>query len=366
AVLVISCPCALGLATPTAIMVGIGRGAQAGLLIKDAAALEQAGGIDVIILDKTGTLTMGRPAVTDTVPISGFDSAGFDARNVLMMAASLEQGTQHPIAKAIERAANQASVTPLPIEDFRSITGQGVEAKIVRGDEREIWALGTPAFVPGAAVEHIDTLARQGKSIVVVGRRGSAPAGIIAIADTVRPSAKQAVDRLRALGVEPVMLTGDHPLAARAIGAAVGIERVEAQMKPEDKARFVTDERAKGRRVGMAGDGVNDAPALAAADVGFAMRGGSDVAIHAAPITLMRDDPTTIADAIELARATTRKVKQNLFFAFVYNVLGIPLAAFGMLSPVVAGVAMAASSVSVVSNSLLLRKWKAGGSIRER
>jgi Cu+-exporting ATPase len=352
AVLVIACPCALGLATPTAIMVGSGAGAGAGVLIRNAAALEQAGAIDILVLDKTGTLTLGKPAVTDIVPLDG---AGED--EVLRIAASEERASEHPLARAIVAQAAERNLALAPVSAFEAVAGRGVRAEIDGGPA----LVGTRRFLEesGVAVnaQAAAQLEAQGQTVVAVAHRGRA-VGLIAIADRLRATSAQAVARLAAMGIEPVMLTGDNRPTARAIAGEAGIARFEAEMLPEQKAAWIRDARASGRRVGMVGDGINDAPALAAADVSFAIGAGAEVAIRAEDVTLMRDDLGGVADAIALSRATVRKIRQNLFFAFIYNALGIPLAALGMLNPVIAGAAMAMSSVSVVSNSLLLKRWR--------
>ncbi len=358
AVLVIACPCALGLATPTAIMVGTGRGAQVGVLVKNAVALEQAEKIRTLIVDKTGTLTEGKPVVTDVVPAAGFSTA-----DLIAAAASLESGSAHPLAHAVLEHAKQLAVTPTPVRDFRSVTGRGVQAVLAvpaLGGERML-LLGAPEFLAesGLAVDAaaIGPLVEQGKTVIAVGGAGRV-LGYLAIADKLRASSREAVARLKHMGIEVVMLTGDNPATAKAIAAAAGVGNYRAQVLPGDKAAAVAEFKSAGQVVGMVGDGVNDAPALAAADVSFAIGAGSDVAIEAADIALMRNDLLSVVDAISLSRATLSKIRQNLFFAFIYNVLGIPLAAAGMLNPVIAGAAMALSSVSVVSNSLLLRRWR--------
>ncbi len=358
AVLVIACPCALGLATPTAIMVGTGRGAQTGILVKNAAALEHAEKIQVLIVDKTGTLTEGRPAVTDIV------AAGSTTEHDLMqVAATLEQGSEHPLAKAVLERAAGMNIRPDAVSDFSAIAGSGITARI-NGSE---YLLGSPKFVGGrgAAIDatRIAVLQAAGKTVIAVAAvTNDVPEvlGYLAIADCLRSTSAQAVKRLQAMGIEVVMLTGDNPATAAAIARQAGITSYRAEVLPQDKAAAVEQTKASGKFTGMVGDGINDAPALAAADVSFAIGAGSDVAIEAADITLMRDDLMSAADAISLSRATLGKIRQNLFFAFIYNVLGIPLAAIGLLNPVIAGAAMAMSSVSVVSNSLLLKRWQAG------
>jgi Cu+-exporting ATPase len=358
AVLVIACPCALGLATPTAIMVGAGRGAQAGVLVKNATALEQAEKIQVLIVDKTGTLTEGKPAVTDIVP------TGLVTEHALMQAAStLEQGSEHPLAKAVMERAESMNIRPQAMSDFTAITGSGITAHI-DGDE---YILGSPKFLRehGALTDDnsIATLQAEGKTVIGVATSSKSTfevLGYLAIADRLRSTSAKAVERLQSMGIEVMMLTGDNIATASVIARQVGITTYLAGVLPQDKAAEVRKMKVNGKFTGMVGDGINDAPALAAADVSFAIGAGSDVAIEAADITLMRDDLMSVADAISLSRATLGKIRQNLFFAFIYNVLGIPLAAMGLLNPVIAGAAMAMSSVSVVSNSLLLKRWRAG------
>jgi Cu+-exporting ATPase len=360
AVLVIACPCALGLATPTAIMVGTGRGAQVGVLVKNAVALERAEKIRTLIVDKTGTLTEGKPVVTDVVP-----AAGFSATDLVAAAASLESGSAHPLAHAVLEHAKDLHLALAPLRDFHSVTGKGVQAVLAvpaLGGEQTL-LLGAPDFLAesGLAIDAaaIRSLVEQGKTVIAVGGGGRV-LGYLAIADKLRPSSREAVARLKRMGIEVVMLTGDNAATAKAIAAAAGVGNYRAQVLPGEKAAAVAEFKTEGRVVGMVGDGVNDAPALAAADVSFAIGAGSDVALEAADIALMRNDLLSVVDAISLSRATLGKIRQNLFFAFIYNVLGIPLAAAGMLNPVIAGAAMALSSVSVVSNSLLLRRWRRG------
>ncbi|MEK7877643.1 MAG: heavy metal translocating P-type ATPase, partial [Pseudomonadota bacterium] len=358
AVLVIACPCALGLATPTAIMVGTGRGAQVGVLVKNAVALEQAEKIRTLILDKTGTLTEGKPVVTDVLAGDGFSDL-----ELIVVAASLESGSAHPLAHAIVAHAKEKNVQLTPIRDFRSVTGQGIQAVFdvpALGAEQKV-VLGAPAYLTEAGFE-VDTariapFVDQGKTVVGIAAAGRVM-GYLAIADKLRASSREAVGRLKSMGIDVVMLTGDNAATAKAIAESAGVDKYRAQVLPGEKAAAVAEFESEGRVVGMVGDGVNDAPALAAADVSFAIGAGSDVAIEAADIALMRNDLLSVVDAISLSRATLRKIRQNLFFAFIYNVLGIPLAAAGMLNPVIAGAAMAMSSVSVVSNSLLLRRWR--------
>ena len=353
AVLVIACPCALGLATPTAVVVGSGCGAGAGVLFRNAEALENAGRIELLLVDKTGTLTEGKPRVVATQPFAGTDPA-----NLLMLAATLEQGADHPLARAIREHAADNKVLPLAMSEFVSTPGRGIAAQ-VNGDRV---LLGSPEYLhtQGVAIDAGQLAGLPpGGTPVAIARNGKA-LGLIVIADQMRASSPAAVTRLRSLGVEILMLTGDHPSTARAIADAASITNFRAQVLPQDKANEVETAHARGRFVGMVGDGINDAPALAAADVGFAIGSGADVAIQSADVTLMRSDLTSVADAISLSRATLRKIRQNLFFAFIYNLLGIPLAAAGLLNPVIAGAAMALSSVSVVTNSLMLKRWKPG------
>jgi P-type Cu+ transporter len=352
AVLVIACPCALGLATPTAMMVGSAAGARAGILVRNAAALEHAGRIDTLVVDKTGTLTAGRPAVSHVLPVDGRSSD-----DVLRIAASIEALSQHPLARAIREHAEKAGVEVGQPTEFRSTAGKGVQASL---DGQRI-VIGSPGLMAELGIafdrDRVSDLQDGGHTVVLVAVEHAA-IGIITIDDPLRPTSREAVAALRALGIDVVMLTGDNERTAARIAKALGIEHFEAELLPQQKAERVAALKRGGRIVGVAGDGVNDAPALASADVSFAIAAGSDVAVHTADITLMRDDVQSVVDAIRLSRATLGKIRQNLFFAFFYNVLGVPLAAIGMLSPVIAGAAMALSSVSVVSNSLLLKRWK--------
>ncbi len=352
AVLVIACPCALGLATPTALMVGTGRGAQSGVLIRNAAALENAGRLGALIVDKTGTLTEGKPEVTDVLPLDGATR-----ERLLSVAAALERGSLHPMAQAVLAVARDVAL--LSLSDFKSVAGKGVTGRV--GVESVTAIVGSTAFLAEHGVtlpvEPAATLQRAGKTVVAVAAGGSA-LGVIGLADRVRPTSAGAIARLKAANIEVVMMTGDNAAAARSVAEAVGIEHVRAGATPADKVAAVNAFQARGIVTGMVGDGINDAPSLAAADVSFAIGGGADVAREAADITLVRNDLEAVADAIELSRATLSKIRQNLFFAFAYNVLGIPLAAAGLLSPIVAGAAMAASSVSVVGNALLLKRWR--------
>ena len=356
AVLVIACPCALGLATPTAIMVGTGRGAQAGVLVKNAAALEHAEKIRTVIVDKTGTLTEGKPQVTDIVPLDSLDEGAF-----MQIAASLEQGSEHPLARAVMSRAESMQITLMPVADFAAVTGSGIKARI----DTTQFLLGSPQFLAQHGFtpnsDKITALQSEGKTVIAVAALSDDNPrilGYLAIADRLRDTSIEAVARLQRMGIEVVMLTGDNQITAAAIAKHTGIKNYRAEVLPQDKAAEVKKLKDSGTFTGMVGDGINDAPALAAADVSFAIGAGSDVAIEAADVTLIRNDLMSVADAISLSRATLKKIRQNLFFAFVYNSLGIPLAAIGMLNPVIAGAAMAMSSVSVVSNSLLLKRWQ--------
>ncbi len=354
-VLVIACPCALGLATPAALMVGTGAAARAGILIKDAPALERAHAVDVVAFDKTGTLTEGRPEVTHVAAAEG------DEDGLLALAAAAQSGSEHPLARAVIGAAAGRGLAVVPAGSFRARAGRGIEARVEGrtvhvGSRRLMEELGLDT---GALEPRARALEERGVTVMWVARDG-AILGTIGAEDRVRERAGDAVRRLEALGVEVVMLTGDDRRTAEAVAARVGIRRVVAQVLPEDKAREIEALRAGGRVVAMVGDGINDAPALAAADVGLAMSTGTDVAMSTAGVTLVRPEPTLVADAIQVSRATTRKIRQNLFWAFAYNAVGIPLAALGFLTPIIAGGAMALSSVSVVTNALLLHRWRAG------
>jgi Cu+-exporting ATPase len=357
AVLVIACPCALGLATPTAIMVGTGAAARYGILIKDAEALEIAHRVAVVALDKTGTLTEGRPRVIETL------GEGIDRKEVLRLAAAVQRASEHSLARAVLDAAAAEGIEVPASTESRAVPGRGVEARV----EGRRLAIASGRRAAELSAIALDALASEARRLEGAGRTVSwlvelepAPRalGLIALGDTVKKDAPALVARLKALGVRAVLVTGDNAGAARAAAEALGIEDVRAQVLPEDKAAVVAALRKEAGVVAMVGDGINDAPALAAADVGIAMGTGTDVAMHTAGITLMRGDPLLVADAIGISRRTYAKIRQNLFWAFVYNVVGVPLAALGYLSPVIAGAAMAFSSVSVVSNALLLRRWK--------
>ncbi|BEP64254.1 copper-translocating P-type ATPase CopA1 [Variovorax sp. V213] len=363
AVLVIACPCALGLATPVAVMAGTGVAARRGILIKDARALEVAHRVATVAFDKTGTLTLGRPVLTALVPLA----TGADEARLLAMAASLQGGSEHPLAHAVMAAAAERGVQAPPLSAMQAMPGRGVRGEV----NGERWAIASLRWctelgvVPGAA--QVERLHAQGATVSVLLRFDAAGAAqvqaLLAFADEPKPEAAEAVRALRARGLRVVMISGDNRRAAEAMAARLGIaaEDVRADVLPADKAAQVSALKKDGHVVAMVGDGANDAPALAAADVGIAMApsgGGTDVAMEAAGITLMRGDLAMVAEAFELSARTVAKIRQNLFWAFAYNVAGIPLAAFGLLSPVVAGAAMALSSVSVMANALLLRRWK--------
>jgi Cu+-exporting ATPase len=357
-VLIIACPCALGLATPMSIMVGVGRGAQAGVLIRDAESLQRMEKVDTLVIDKTGTLTEGRPRVTAIRP-----AGSHDENELLRLVASLERGSEHPLAEAIVAEAMTRDRELVEVQAFDSKNGKGVTGRV----EGRRLLVGNRALMDDQKVnvdeltDEADTLRDQGATVVLVAIDGH-PAGVIAIADPVRESTPDAVRRLQKAGLEVVMLTGDSTAAAEAIARQIGIDRLRAEVLPEGKSEVIEELRRQGRVVAMAGDGVNDAPALAAADVGIAMSSGTDVAIESAGVTLLRGDLDGLVQALRLSKATMHNIRQNLFFAFVYNAAGIPIAAgvlypvFGMLlSPIIAAAAMSFSSVSVIGNALRLR-----------
>ncbi|MCV2369809.1 heavy metal translocating P-type ATPase [Roseateles oligotrophus] len=367
AVLVIACPCALGLATPTAIMAGTGVAALHGILIKDAEALELAARLDVVAFDKTGTLTVGKPQLAALLAAPGIDEA-----QLLAWAAALQAGSEHPLAHAVAEAAAARKLAIPPAAAMRAVAGRGVAATLMASEGQTLdLRLGSSRFMQelgvatGALQTQADALQQQGRTVswlADVSDTATAPRllGLLAFGDSIKPTAAAAVQALHRMGVRTVMLSGDNAGSANQVGRQLGIDEVRAEVLPEDKARIVAELRNGGRQcVAMVGDGINDAPALAAADVGLAMSTGTDVAMAAAGITLMHGDPALVAQAIDLSRRTVAKIRQNLFWAFAYNVVGIPLAAFGYLNPVIAGAAMALSSVSVVSNALLLKRWKA-------
>ncbi|CAH2902877.1 MAG: Lead, cadmium, zinc and mercury transporting ATPase (EC (EC; Copper-translocating P-type ATPase (EC [uncultured Paraburkholderia sp.] len=363
AVLVIACPCALGLATPAAIMAGTGVAARHGVLIKDAEALETAHRVNVVAFDKTGTLTIGQPSVTAFEPVG---SMGRD--EALALAAAVQRQSDHPLARAVVKAHEAAApgARVLTASAARAVAGRGVEADV----EGRALALGSARWLRELGIglsPEAEARAREleaaGNTVSWLMQRDSQSGvalALIAFGDTVKPTARAAIDRLRAMGVKSVLVTGDNRGSAASVAEALGIDEFHAEVLPDDKARVIRDLKMRSAGiVAMAGDGINDAPALAAADIGIAMATGTDVAMHAAGITLMRGDPALVADAIDISRKTWRKIQQNLFWAFVYNLIGIPLAAFGLLNPMLAGAAMAFSSVSVVTNALLLRTWRA-------
>jgi len=360
-VLIIACPCALGLATPISIMVGVGKAAEYGILIRDGEALQQVGQLTTVVLDKTGTVTMGQPTVTCVIA-----RPGFSEDEIFRWAAGLEAGSEHPLAQAILDAARERGLALPAVEQFNAIAGHGASGTIngqalLVGNRRLLERQGINTEPLQAEAER---LAATGQTPVFVAVEGQA-AGIVAVADPLKPDSVAAIRRLRELGLKVVLLTGDHTATAHAIAAQAGMTEVYAEVLPTDKARVIAELQARGEVVGMAGDGVNDAPALAQADVGMAMGGGTDVAIESAGITLVRGSLHGIADAMALSRATVNNIRQNLFGAFIYNTLGIPLAAgilypvTGLLlNPMLAGAAMALSSFTVVSNANRLRGFR--------
>ncbi|WP_343733194.1 heavy metal translocating P-type ATPase [Duganella sp.] len=352
AVLVIACPCALGLATPAAIMAGTGVAARHGILIKDAEALELAHRITAVAFDKTGTLTEGQPSLAVLAPAPGVDEV-----RLLALAAAVQRGSEHPLARAVQ----QAAATPLKAADVSALPGRGVAAtvdgvRLVLGSSRLMQEQG---IALSALAARAGELERAGHTISWLADADAHQLlGLLAFGDRIKPQARAAIDVLHAMHIETILLTGDNQGSANTVGKQLGIQRVNANMLPADKASTVAALKGAGSTIAMVGDGINDAPALAAADVGIAMSSGTDVAMHAAGITLMRGDPALVAAAIQISRRSYNKIRQNLFWAFIYNLIGIPLAAFGLLNPMVAGGAMALSSVSVISNALLLRRWK--------
>jgi Cu+-exporting ATPase len=361
AVLIIACPCALGLATPAAVAVGTGRGAEAGILIRNPEALEVAGKLTTVLLDKTGTITEGKPALTDVVP-----AGGFDRDTLLRLAAAAEKPSEHPIGQAVVTAAERDALPLASAAGFEAFAGGGVKAQV----ESRTVLIGTDKLLTANSVDvsslrsAADELMAHGKTVLFVAI-DAGPAGVLAVADKAKPSSAQAVARLKSLGLEVVMITGDNPSSAQAVAREVGIDEVLAGVLPADKSAKVAELQSAGRTVAMVGDGINDAPALAQADLGIAIGSGTDIAIESSDITLISGDLRAAAASVELSRATMRTIKQNLFFAFVYNTLGIPIAAGVLypvtgvlLSPMIASAAMAASSVSVVTNALRLRGFQ--------
>ena len=345
AVLVIACPCALGLATPTAIMVGTGRGAREGILIKSGEALERARNLDIVVFDKTGTLTEGKPVVTDVI--------GGD--NVLRYAAALEASSEHPLALAVLRKAKELSSDILKVDQFTSVSGKGVRGVV----EGKRISLGNAFMMADEHIEvvtdELDRLREQGKTVVMVALDGRM-IGVLGIADVPKANAKEAVADLKRMGLSVMMLTGDHRKTAEAVARELGITEVEAEVLPDQKLNVVRELQKQGKRVAFVGDGINDAPALTQADLGIAMGTGSDIAIEAGHMVLVGGGPEKVVGALRLTRLTYRTIKQNLFWAFIYNVIGVPLAAFGLLNPIIASAAMAGSSVSVVLNALRIRR----------
>ena len=357
AVQVIACPCALGLATPTSIRAGTGVAARHGILIKDAEALEIAHAINAVAFDKTGTLTEGKPAVV------ALEGIALSQQAVLQLAQAVQQHSDHPLAKAVMQRAATDALALLPASNSKALPGRGVQAEV----EGQAVYLGNARLMEevsadiGQGASFAAEQERAGRTVSWLAVRdasGVRVAGLLAFGDTVKASARAAIEKLDALGIRSIMITGDNEGAARAVAQSVGIAEFRAQVLPGDKAALVSDLKKNHGTVAMVGDGINDAPALAAADIGIAMASGTDVAMHTAGITLMRGDPALVADAVGISRRTYAKIRQNLFWAFVYNLVGIPLAAFGLLNPVIAGSAMAFSSVSVVTNALLLKRWK--------
>ncbi|WP_223520967.1 heavy metal translocating P-type ATPase [Pseudomonas sp. GL-B-19] len=355
AVLVIACPCALGLATPTAIMAGTGVAARYGILIKDAEALERAHEVSAVVFDKTGTLTSGTPRIAHLTAINGDEAA------LLQIAGALQRGSEHPLAKAVLDACTERGLTVADVSDSQSLTGRGIAGtlegrRLALGNRRLLEESGLNA---GSLADSATAWETEGRTLswLIEQSPESKVLGLFAFGDTLKPGALQAVQQLSARNISSHLLTGDNRGSAKVVAEALGITDVHAEVLPADKAATVADLKKTGV-VAMVGDGINDAPALAAADIGIAMGGGTDVAMHAAGITLMRGDPRLVPAALEISRKTYAKIRQNLFWAFVYNLIGIPLAAFGFLNPVLAGAAMALSSVSVVSNALLLKTWK--------
>ena len=366
AVLVISCPCALGLATPVAIMVGTGRGAEMGVLFKNAEALETLHQVDTVVLDKTGTITRGKPAVVDIMPQARDDGNAMTQKQLMKLACALERGSEHPLAEAIMECADEMGIVARSVDDFRAIPGRGVTAR----EGQNVIAAGNARLMDDLDITYdidaLATLAAQGKTPLLFAKNGEL-VGIIAVADEVKPTSANAIRALSNLGIRSVMLTGDNAVTAQAIARTVGIDSasVIADVMPADKERHVRELQQAGHRVAMVGDGINDSPALARADVGLAIGAGADVAKEGADVVLMHSDLADVARAIELSRAVIRNIKQDLFWALFYNSMGIPLAAGVLypllgwqLSPMFGAAAMSLSSVCVVTNALRLRRFR--------
>ena len=375
AVLVIACPCALGLATPAAIMAGTGVAAKFGILIKDAQALELAHKVDIVAFDKTGTLTVGRPKLTALLA-AHLPAAGFDEAQALQVAASLQSGSEHPLARAVVAAAKDKGFAIEPPTGVSAVPGRGTEGEVTVNGVARNYLIGSLRWMDELGVDvsalsfQATELQAQGATVSAMAERtntGLVFSALMAFGDEPKPGAKEALAALRARGIKTIMISGDNRGAAEAMARRLGLRpeegEVMAEVLPGDKAARIIALKAGGHVVAMVGDGVNDAPALAAADVGMAMGNGTDVAMHAAGITLMRGDPLLVAAALDISDRTVAKIRQNLFWAFAYNAAGIPLAALGYLNPVLAGAAMAMSSVSVMSNALLLKRWKPKGSV---
>ncbi|MET0848048.1 MAG: heavy metal translocating P-type ATPase [Pseudomonas sp.] len=356
AVLIISCPCALGVATPAALMVGVGKGADNGILIRGGEVLERAEKLSTVVFDKTGTITRGEPNVTDVISLGAASE-----HEVLMLAAAVESGSEHPLGAAIVRAARHRGISLPKATGINGIAGHGIEGSI---DSRKIWLGNRRLFtrqgiLTEAAEEHLIGLEADGKTAMLVGVDNRL-VGVIAVADTIKPEAAEAVAELQASGIKVVLLSGDNHRTAEAVARQCGIERVIAEVLPDDKAAVIRQLQSEGQVVAMVGDGVNDAPALATADIGIAIGSGSDVAKETGGIILLKNDVRDVVTAIKLSRATMVKIKQNLFWAFIYNSIGIPIAAFGLLNPIIAAAAMALSSLSVIANSALLKRARIG------
>lgn len=354
AVLIVACPCALGIATPAALMVGVGKGAESGILIRGAEYLERSQKIKTVVFDKTGTITKGEPSVTDIVPV-----AKYTKEKILEYAASVEKGSEHPLAQAIVKESEMRTIPTLGLSDFEAISGMGVKAvvgktRVLFGNRKLMKKFG----INFESIEHtMESLESEGKTVMIIGIDNET-AGLIAVADTLKESSADAIKEIKSLGIETVMLTGDNEKTAKAVAKKVGIDQVISNVLPTDKASEIKKIQSQGRVVAMVGDGINDAPALAQADIGIAIGSGSDIAKETGGIILIRDDIMDVARAIKLSRATMKKIKQNLFWALIYNAGAIPIASIGLLSPIIAAAAMALSSISVIGNSYLLKRLK--------